>query len=88
MTDLPSTYFFEHLGPDIEWAQCEAAGFSLRIGNHAWVFGRYDYRDKSCPQWWPQITIVLGHKPYPHRSRHWKLRAFGRRIFDIGGRPR
>ena len=78
-------YFFEHLGPDIEWSQSEAAGLALRIGNHAWVFGRYDYREKTVPRYWPRISVVLGHKPYPQRKRRWKLYAFGRTIFDTGG---
>lgn len=83
-----ANYFFHYLGPDIEWAQCEAAGFSLRLGNRAWVFGRMDYRDKTCPRWWPSISITLGHRPYAHLSRRWKLRAFRKTIFDFGGEPR
>ena len=77
-------YFFEYLGPHIAWAQCEAAGFSLRIGKRAWVIGRYDYRDKSCPRWWPQIALTLGHRPYPDQTALWKLRAFGR-TWSVGG---
>jgi len=85
---MSKTYFFEHLGADIEWAQCEAAGFSLRIGNNAWVFGRLDYREKTCPRWWPQFALTLAHQPYPHRTRRYKLRAFRWTVFDIGGHPR
>lgn len=78
-------YFFQYLGPDIAWAQCEAAGFSLRIGNRAWVFGRLDYRERSCPRWWPQIRLCLGHKLHEDRSRLWCLRAYGWTIFRFGG---
>jgi len=81
---MSKTYFFEHLGPDIEWAQSEAAGLALRIGNQAWVLGRYDYREKACPRYWPRISIVLGQRTYPWRKRLWKLRAFGK-TFSNGG---
>lgn len=81
---MSETYFVEHLGTDVEYSQSEASGFSVRIGNHAWVVGRYDYREKSCPSWWPRIRITIGHRPYPWRKRRWTLIAFGRTWFDLG----
>jgi len=71
-------WFFEHLGPEYEWSQSEAAGLCLRVGNHAWIFGRVDYREKTCP-WpsWAHVRVVLGHKPYPDRWRRWQFRGFG-----------
>lgn len=85
---MRNNFFFQYLGPDVAWAQCEAAGISIRIGNRAWVFGRLDYRDHTCPRWWPRFILTLGHKTYEHRSRLWRLRAFGRTIFNFGDKER
>lgn len=75
-----SAYFYEHIGPEYEYAQSEIAGLCLRIGNHAWVFGRYDYREKTCP-WpvWARVRLTIAHRG------EWKLFAFGRRVFSFGG---
>lgn len=81
------TWMFDYISPAYEYAQNEIAGLCIRIGNRAWVFGRYDYREKNCP-WplWARVHIVLGHKPYPDCRRRWKLRMFRHNLIDIGGR--
>lgn len=81
-------WFLHYISPDYESAQCEIAGLSLRVGNRAFVFGRLDYRENSCP-WpmWLRIKVVFRHQPYPHRSPRWSLYAFGRTWFDVGGQP-
>ncbi len=90
MAERKQVWFFHYIGPEYEHAQCEIAGLCLRIGSRAWVFGRLDYRDRDCP-WplWARVHLVLGQRPHrdPAVSRRWKLFAFGRPVFDLGGNP-
>ncbi len=81
-------WFVHYVSPEYESAQCEIAGLSLRVGNRAFVFGRFDYREKTSP-WpmWARVRIVLRHHPYPDFPPRWSLYALGRTWFDIGGRP-
>jgi hypothetical protein len=81
------TFFFKYTSPEYLFAQYEGAGFSLRIGNRAWTFGRLDYRDRPAP-WpmWARVRIVLGHKSHQHEPREWSVMVLGRK-YQIGQKP-
>lgn len=64
-----------HIGPQIDpqpKGDREYSGLCVRIGEHAWIWGRHDFRDKTCP-WpvWARVRLVLGFRG------QWKLYAFG-----------
>ena len=79
--------FFDHIGPDVESAQWEISGLGLRIGNHAWVLGTMNYRERACfwPMW-ARVHLTLRHRPHKERTAQWSLFALGRMIFDVGGK--